>query len=109
MAWHWQASNWAGSCPRQPEARAELLPVGTSACFAAGATRFGRVGRRARRDTMLVMLAAAMLLPGGAAAAASTGGSSATLPDVILAGYANWGQCDEGLVQAARDGMNVLI
>lgn len=33
----------------------------------------------------------------------------AVLPDVILAGYANWGQCDEGLVQAARDGLNVLI
>lgn len=27
----------------------------------------------------------------------------------ILAGYANWGQCDEGLVQAARDGLNVLL
>ena len=31
------------------------------------------------------------------------------LPSPILAAYANWGQCDEKLVQAARDGVNVLI
>ena len=43
---------------------------------------------------------------------AMLGGATATpsqLPDVILAGYADWGQCDEALVQAAEDGLNVLI
>ncbi len=39
----------------------------------------------------------------------TAGGAGASLPDVILAGYASWGQCDQGLVEAARDGMNVLI
>eukprot|EP00041_Stephanoeca_diplocostata_P018354 m.383861 g.383861 ORF g.383861 m.383861 type:complete len:128 (+) comp20985_c0_seq9:568-951(+) len=31
------------------------------------------------------------------------------LPSRIVAGYASWGQCDEKLVQACRDGVNVLI
>lgn len=31
------------------------------------------------------------------------------LPDKIISGYANWGQCDEQLVQACADGVNVLI
>jgi hypothetical protein len=36
-------------------------------------------------------------------------GAHVKLPERIIAGYANWGQCDEKLVQAAQDGMNVLI
>ena len=31
------------------------------------------------------------------------------LPATIIAGYANWGQCDQSLVQACQDGVNVLI
>lgn len=31
------------------------------------------------------------------------------LPDRILAAYANWGQCDDKLIQAAENGVNVLI
>lgn len=31
------------------------------------------------------------------------------LPSKIIVGYANWNQCDESLVQAVKDGVNVLI
>ena len=31
------------------------------------------------------------------------------LPSRLIVGYANWNQCDESLVQAVRDGVNVLI
>lgn len=67
---------------------------------------------------MLMTLAAVGIAIGAAAVSTTTsmprsgrtqGGAGATLPTVILAGYANWGQCDQGLVEAARDGMNVLI
>eukprot|EP01049_Picozoa_sp_SAG25_P020456 SAG25_NODE_7038_length_510_cov_1.119221_1_plen_79_part_10 len=55
-----------------------------------------------------------MLGPVATAAAAAVQpqhphGAHVKLPERIIAGYANWGQCDEKLVQAAQDGMNVLI
>lgn len=34
---------------------------------------------------------------------------SKQLPNKLIVGYANWNQCDESLVQAVRDGVNVLI
>ena len=45
----------------------------------------------------------------GSSAGSSPGGRRYALPEIIVAGYASWGQCDEGLVQAAEDGLNVLI
>ncbi|KAJ3347052.1 hypothetical protein HDU91_006864 [Kappamyces sp. JEL0680] len=33
----------------------------------------------------------------------------AHLPDALIVGYANWNQCDQGLVAAAENGVNVLI
>lgn len=35
--------------------------------------------------------------------------SNPVLPSKIIVGYANWGECDESLVQAVKDGVNVLI
>ncbi|RYG96692.1 hypothetical protein EON65_54025, partial [archaeon] len=34
---------------------------------------------------------------------------STLLPDKIVVGYANWNQCDDSIIQAARDGVNVVI
>ena len=68
------------------------------------------------RSAIALRTLALLLAIGGAASAAAanrTAAPAATrnpLPEgPILAGYANWGQCDEGLVQAARDGLNVLL
>ena len=36
-------------------------------------------------------------------------GGGHALPETILAAYANWGQCDDKIVQAVRDGVNVII
>eukprot|EP01031_Cornospumella_fuschlensis_P039102 gene39102-47577_t len=34
---------------------------------------------------------------------------STPLPEKIIVGYANWNQCDDTIVQAAKDGVNVII
>ena len=31
------------------------------------------------------------------------------LPHSCVTGYANWGQCDDKIVQAAKDGVNLII
>lgn len=31
------------------------------------------------------------------------------LPERIIVGYANWNQCDEKIIQAVKDGVNVVI
>ena len=35
--------------------------------------------------------------------------SSSTLPSNLIVGYAGWGECDEKIVKAAQDGVNVVI
>jgi len=45
-----------------------------------------------------------------AAAARAPTNAARSLPDgSLLVGYANWGQCDQKLVEAASDGVNVII
>lgn len=34
---------------------------------------------------------------------------SVTLPELIIVGYANWNQCDDKIIQAVKDGVNVII
>ena len=34
---------------------------------------------------------------------------TATLPKKLIVGYANWNQCDEQIVQAVKDGVNVVM
>lgn len=33
----------------------------------------------------------------------------APLPDKLLIGYANWGECDDKIIQAVENGVNVVI
>jgi accessory colonization factor AcfC len=35
--------------------------------------------------------------------------NSAPLPDKLLIGYANWGECDDKIIQAVENGVNVVI
>ena len=60
-----------------------------------------------RRPVSLAAPRLAALTSHIALAAAAT--SVPTLPATIVSGYANWGQCDEGLIKACEDGVNVLI
>lgn len=32
-----------------------------------------------------------------------------TLPDTVIMGYANWMQCDDSIIEAVKDGVNVLM
>ena len=66
---------------------------------------------------LLLLLPTALLLCPGMAAAArmapalgKTGPLGKTLPArPLIVGYANWNQCDEKIVDAVRDGVNVVI
>jgi hypothetical protein len=35
--------------------------------------------------------------------------NGAPLPDKLIIGYANWGECDEKIVEAVENGVNVII
>lgn len=67
--------------------------------------------QRALALTAVVAAGAAVCVGGDGCALSDTQGQllSRALPNPILAAYANWGQCDDKLVQAANDGVNVLI
>jgi hypothetical protein len=36
-------------------------------------------------------------------------GNCKTIPKKIIVGYCNWGQCDQSIIEAVKDGVNVLI
>ena len=36
-------------------------------------------------------------------------GNNKTLPSNLIVGYANWNECDQKLVEAVQNGVNVLI
>ncbi len=47
--------------------------------------------------------------PPAAVSSTSMSPNKLKLPDQIIVGYANWNQCDEKIVQAVKDGVNVVI
>lgn len=34
---------------------------------------------------------------------------SKTLPNNLIVGYASWGECDDKIIKAVEDGVNILI